>query len=380
MSIRLINQSSGAVLTLGLLALVPPTTTKAATLIGAGAEHAGGSLDGAGGRTNIDRSRYRYLPAGTYSVNEFNFHGVSADGTVQPFLSALTSTNAFTPVWAGSAGTATLGTNTVIYTPGSQQFTLTEPVKIYSGFSMSGNAVGFAGGGNTAHNGTPLTPTVGTEMFFPSNPTLGRTYSSGLNVTSLTTVTSAQLGSGSGVAAAGEPDTPGQDRLNVNLLFANFAPGTYSVSDWELNVRDHTEPGTITPMLLTRTGSTYTTLWVGDALDPTADGAQSHAVGSTITLSVATEIYAGFFTQGGGAGIIALDATPTGAAGGTDHSNSFMVPTGIGETLDGISHPGLNRTYAFAINVQPIPEPAGVTLLALAGIGALARRRRGAAV
>ncbi len=378
MNIRRANPSPRAVLTLGLLALTP-LTTRATTLIGVGAGPAGSSIDGAGGRTNIDRLQYRHLPAGTYSIDDFSFHGVSINGTVQPFLSTEAS-GIFTPIWAGGVGGAVLGANTVTYTPGSQQFTLSAPTKIYSGFTMTADAVGFAGGGTTAHHGSVLTPTVGSPMPAFGHPTLGRTYSTGLSVTGLTTVTSAQLGAGADIANASAQDTPGQDRLNVELLFANFAPGTYRVSDWELNVLDHTQSGTITPMLLTRTGTAYTTLWIGDALDPSANGAQSYALDATITLSVATEVYAGFFTQGGGSGIIALDGANTGGnASGADHDNSFTAPASIGEDLGAFSNPGLHRTYAFAINVLPIPEPAGITLLALAGIAHLFRRRRGAA-
>lgn len=351
--------------------------TQAATLVGAGAAAGGTLADSAGGRTNVDRT-FKYLPAGTYNVNDFNFNGVSTVGTVQPFLSTLGGTQ-FTPVWAGSAGAAVTGTNTVTYTPGSQQFTLAVPMRIYSGFAMTGTAVGYANGGVTDHNGAPaLTPTVGTALPTFSNPNLGRTYSAGINVTSANPLTSGRAGAGAGIASALQQDTPGSERLNVDLLFLTLTPGTYRVSNWELNVFDHTQGGTITPMLLTRGPSSYTTLWLGADLDPTANGAQTVSESGVFTLNATTEIYAGFFTKGGGSGIIALDSTNAGAGNFslTDHDSSFTAPVATGETVGAFSNAGLARTYAFGINVVPVPEPGSFGLLALGGLAVLAYRRK----
>lgn len=141
--------------------------------LGAGAQ--GSLVDGTGGRTNVDRAS-KYLPAGTYNVDEFNFWGVNTNGTVQPFLSTGTATPQYTAVWAGTAGGAVAGTNTVSYTPGAQQFILTAPTRIYSGFAMTQNAVGYASGGNTDHNGLALTPAVGNQFATFSNLNLSRTY------------------------------------------------------------------------------------------------------------------------------------------------------------------------------------------------------------
>ncbi len=353
--------------------------TEAASLIGAGAIAGGTLQDSAGGRTNVDRN-FRYLPAGTYHVNDFNFNGVTTDGTVQPFLSSSTvPLSTYTPVWTGSAGSAAIGTNTVTYTPGSQQFTLAVPTRIYSGFAMTANAVGFATGGATDHNGAPaLTPVVGTALPTFSNLNLGRTYSSGLNVTNANPLTSGRVGAGAGILSAGQQDTPGQDRLNVDLLFITLSAGTYRVSDWELNVFDNAQPGTITPMLLTRSSTNYTTLWLGSALDPSANGAQSVAENGFFTLTDTTEVYAGFFTQGGGSGLIALDSSNAGAGNLslTDHDTAFTAPAGLGEAVGGISNPALARTYAFGINTVLIPEPGSLGLLALGGLAALVRRRK----
>ncbi len=352
----------------------------AATLIGAGAAAMGASLDGAGGRTNVSQT-FRYLPAGTYNVADFDFWGVSTSGTVQPFLSSRSATppvvGQYTPVWAGSAGSAVLGTNTIVYTPGAQQFTLTVPTRIYSGFAMTENAVGFANGGLTDHNGAPaLNPVVGMQLPTFSNNNLGRTYSAGIRVTDANPLTSAGVGAGAGIAGATAWDTPGAERLNVDLLFSTLSPGTYSVSDWSLNVFDHTQGGTVTPMLLTGSPGAYTTLWLGSAFDPTSNGAQMAPAFGSFTLASVTEVYAGFFTQGLGSGIIALDQTNAGAGNFslTDHDSAFTAPSGVGQSVTGFSNPGLGRTYAFEINV--IPEPTTLGLLGFVGIALMARRRR----
>ena len=215
-----------------------------------------------------------------------------------------------------------------------------------------------------------------TETATFSNNNLGRTYSSGINVTDANPLTAAGVGAGSGINGALAQDTPGQDRLNVDLLFSTLAAGTYSVSDWSLNVRDNAQGGTITPMLLIGAPGNYTTLWVGSAFDPSSNGAQTVSESGSFTLAATTEVYAGFFTQGGGSGIIALDSNNSGAGNFslTDHDTAFTAPAGIGESVTGISNPALGRTYAFEINV--VPEPSTFGLLGLAGIALITRRRR----
>ncbi|MFT5496972.1 MAG: hypothetical protein ACI9TH_002373 [Kiritimatiellia bacterium] len=347
------------------------------TQIGAGAAAMGATPDGTGGRTNIDQS-WAYLPAGTYDVNEFNFWGVSTSGTVQPFLSSQTATGPqqYTPVWVGGAGGGVIGLNTSPFAPGTQQFTLAQPTRIYSGFGMTENAVGFNGGGATDHNGPPaLIPVVGNQLPVFSNNNLGRTYSSGLRVTDANPLNGGAIGPGSGISNAINQDTPGEDRLNVERLFTTLSAGTYRVSDWSLNVLDHAQGGSITPMLLTGSGGNYSTLWLGSSFDPSSNGDQMVGESGTFTLPSTGEVFAGFYTQGGGSGIIALDAANAGNFGLTDHANSFTAPSGLGESVTGFSNPGLSRTYAFEINVQAIPEPSAFSLLIFGSFALFARRR-----
>ena len=149
-------------------------------------------------------------------------------------------------------------------------------------------------------------------------------------------------------------DNTGGERLNVDrTTFATLDAGTYTVNDFRLNVFDHTQGGTVTPMLLTGSPGSYTTLWVGSALDPTANGEQTAAEGSSFTLSATTNVYAGFFTAGLGSGIMSLDINNSGVGNSvTDHDSNYTAPTGPGQTVDGFSNPGLPRTYAFEINVS----------------------------
>ena len=187
----------------------------------------------------------------------------------------------------------------------------------------------------------------------------------------------ATIGPGADITDAVDQDTPDAERLNVDRSsVALLVAGEYNVTDWQLNVYDHTEGGTITPMLLSGSPSSYTTVWVGSAFDPTADGVQTILETTSFTLADPTTIYAGFFTEGSGSGIIALDANSSGSgSSSTDHDSSFAAPTGAGQTVDGFSNAGLGRTYAFEINVDPVPEPATMSLLALGGLMMLKRRR-----
>ena len=92
----------------------------------------------------------------------------------------------------------------------------------------------------------------------------------------------AQLTFGGGATLGGATsfDTPGGERLNIDLNNA-FAllPGTYDVADFQLNVANFNEgtagAGTVTPFLVTSSPSSDATLWVGRALDPAAKGVQT---------------------------------------------------------------------------------------------------------
>jgi hypothetical protein len=161
------------------------------------------------------------------------------------------------------------------------------------------------------------------------------------------------VGPGSDITYATSHDTPNGERLNVDeTTFVNLPAGSYRVDDFRLNVYAHNR-GTVTPMLLSAAPSRYTTLWVGPAFNPTANGGQTVSESGIFTLGSATDVYAGFFTAGGGSGIIALDVRNSGSGSSTtSHDTSFTAPAGPEETVDNFTINNLGRTYAFEINVS----------------------------
>lgn len=137
-----------------------------------------------------------------------------------------------------------------------------------------------------------------------------------------------QFGSGAGLSGGTSADTPNQERLNVdrNIKY-NLYPGTYNVLDFSLNVVDaNNGTGTITPMLVSGTPGNYTTVWVGSAFDPSANGVQTAATytpgSQTFTLSSLSTVYAGAFTGSGGSEIPGYN----GSTGITDHDSAFTPP------------------------------------------------------
>lgn len=161
------------------------------------------------------------------------------------------------------------------------------------------------------------------------------------------------IGPGADITEAIQNDIVDQERLNIDRTFTTLNAGTYNVADWQLNVaRSNDGTGDVTPMLLTGTPPSYSILWLGSAFDPDVDGIQIVPETGDFTLDAPTDIYAGFFTTNLGSEIIATDADNSGTGfSSTDHTNSFIAPTEVGETIDSFSHAGLGRTYAFEINV-----------------------------
>jgi hypothetical protein len=161
------------------------------------------------------------------------------------------------------------------------------------------------------------------------------------------------IGPGADITEAIQNDIADQERLNIDRTFTTLNAGTYNVTDWQLNVvMSNSGTGEVTPMLLTGTPPSYSILWLGSAFDPDVDGIQTVPETGSFTLEAPTDIYAGFFTTNLGSEIIGTDADNSGTGfSSTDHTNSFVAPTEVDETIDNFSHAGLGRTYAFEINV-----------------------------
>ncbi len=162
------------------------------------------------------------------------------------------------------------------------------------------------------------------------------------------------IGPGADITEAIQNDNANQERLNIDRTAVTaLNAGTYNVTDWKLNVvRSNDGTGEVTPMLLTGTPPSYSILWLGSAFDPDLDGIQTVSETGSFTLEAPTDIYAGFFTTNLGSEIIGTDIDNSGSGfSSTDHTNNFIEPTEVGETIDNFSHAGLGRTYAFEINV-----------------------------
>jgi len=163
------------------------------------------------------------------------------------------------------------------------------------------------------------------------------------------------IGPGADITDATENDITNQERLNIDRTFSTLAAGSYSVTDWELNVvMSNNGTGEVTPMLLTGTPPSYTIIWLGTAFDPEVDGIQTAPETGDFTLDAPADVYAGFFTTNLGSEIIGTDSDNSGTGfSSTDHDNDFIAPTDVGETVGDFSHAALGRTYAFDINVVP---------------------------
>lgn len=98
------------------------------------------------------------------------------------------------------------------------------------------------------------------------------------------------------------------------------------------------------PFLAESTGAdTYDVLWVGDPV-VTQSGIVTSSPESPVSIGAATNVFASFYTAGGGR--VAFNNTGT-----TDHDNAFSPPS-AGDSVSGFSNPNLARGYSFAVAVS----------------------------
>jgi hypothetical protein len=191
-------------------------------------------------------------------------------------------------------------------------------------------------------------------------------------VVSAGTAAASQVGAGTGIAND-EVDTPNTGgRINVdqgNPL--NLPAGTYLVTTFSY---DAGQTGDVTPFLaVSANGSDptdlYTAIAVGSTVDvvsPLTDQTVPFGGSATFTLSTPRVVYAGITSSVQNP--VFLD---NGTAANTDHeaagAPSYAVTLNGQVPPDGaFSNPQLGRSYAFSVNVEPIPEPS-TGLLVLAG-------------
>jgi hypothetical protein len=319
-----------------------------------------------GDRLNVDDTFTVTLAAGNYSVDNFTYNSVGV-GTVVPFLATSTAADTYQLLWIGGPVSGAAATTVAANTAG--HFQLAASTTVYAGFYTAGGRVAFTGiaGKTTDHNGTVTVPRGGVAIGGFNFPNLARTYAF-----STTANPTAQQTAGPGILSVDGVD--GGDRLNVDQAHPlTLTAGTYDVTDFSFN--GTTATGTVTPFLVRLLAdNSYQTVWVGQGVAGLVGASRTDPTGS-FTLAGGDTLYAGFYTAGGATVAYTEAAGRPPGFGLTDHDNAFTGPTAAGQSVDTFSNPDLARQYSFDISVAA-PEPGAFSLLALAAIPAMARRRR----
>ena len=181
------------------------------------------------------------------------------------------------------------------------------------------------------------------------------------------------------------PSTGTSDQSRQNLddkFFVTLPAGTYKATTWQYNAG---QSGQVTPYLAVLTGAdAYQIVAVGSTQTITGGFGVNTTVtfggSSTFTLGAATNLYAGI-TNPKVAGSQNPINTNLASGGTVDHDNNAdgnMSPAVLGGAVNGFGHANLARSYAFSINVDPVPEPTTALLSSLGIVGLLygTRRRR----
>ena len=202
----------------------------------------------------------------------------------------------------------------------------------------------------------------------------------GLTVVGMTGAAEAVL-IGAGTAIPNDESDTAGGRINVDQGSpATLQPGVYIATAFQF---DALVAGTVTPFLATGGGanSQYTVIALSNEIPVPNPGQDQSApfTGSNIfTITTPTQVFGGIASSTQNP--IALDnGTPanTDHEGGGQAATSYLVTLGGNVPPDGtFSNANLGRTYAFAINVELVPEPAALSVGLLGGLGLLARRRR----
>ena len=184
---------------------------------------------------------------------------------------------------------------------------------------------------------------------------------------------------GPGTAIPNEATDSAGGRINIDPGSpTTLQPGTYIATLFRF---DAGIAGDVTPFLATGgANNQYTAIAVGTPraiAAPAQDQSVPFGGSATFTVAAPTQVFAGIASQTQNP--IALDngtAANTDHEGGAQPATSYLVSIGGSVPPDGaFSNPDLGRTYAFAVDVELVPEPAALSLGVLGGLGLLARRR-----
>jgi hypothetical protein len=208
-----------------------------------------------------------------------------------------------------------------------------------------------------------------------------------LGIAGAASASTVDIGPGANVAGANQQDTYGAKTF-VDITDQMTLPaGAYTASEFNYNANG-ADPNDLQPFLAivapgyTANGSNT------DGFDVIAAGSDSQSLAginsvpfggtqSTFTVPSGGEtVYAGFLTLNSQFSVDPIYFNVEGA----DDSSSPSSPSTVNDSsmVNNFNNPGLGREYAFSITVTSIvPEPASLGLLAIGGLAALSRRRRG---
>jgi hypothetical protein len=197
-------------------------------------------------------------------------------------------------------------------------------------------------------------------------------------------------------------DTQDTTRLNIDLVTGTtLQPGTYGIDSATFRINAaNTDAQAFLATVSGEGGSgseTYTVIAAAPDRTFTTTGTQTVTfTGVTFTLTSPTTVYPGFTNVSGTNGVGEDDGAP--ALGGRNPHFNPGGPVSVGTMIQefAVQNPNngngasngsaagqigssnayvLNRVYDYAIEVNPIPEPACLGLLTLGALGMLVRRR-----